>query len=273
MARRMQLEADLSAALPLNELELHYQPQIDLSTGRINGFEALLRWNHPVLGRVPPSEFIPIAEEAGLIFAIGKWTLFEACRQNKLWCDMGLPALPVAVNLSAKQFRRDDLLEMVRDALAQTQLAPGLLELELTESAFISNLEDATRVIAEIKKLGILLALDDFGTGYSSLSHISHFAFDKIKIDQSFVRDITHNPVNAAIATATIGMGRSLNMVVLAEGVETAAQMHFLKRLKCNSMQGFLFSQALCAKEMTDLLQTGTGINIDTAFSELSVSL
>lgn len=272
-ARRMRLEADLRTALAHDEFEVNYQPQIDLISGRINGIEALLRWNHPHLGRVSPTEFIPLAEEAGLIASIGAWTLLQACRQNKIWHESELASVPVAVNLSAKQFRRDDLIDTIRDILEQTGLPPRLLELELTESAFVGDIDAAARVVKQIKSLGVLLALDDFGTGYSSLSYISRFAFDKIKIDQSFVADIVHNPVNAAIATATIGMGRSLKLAVLAEGVETDAQMQFLRARQCESMQGFLFSEALCATDLTAMLNAGLGLEVGAGSTALQTLL
>ena len=266
--RRLRLEAELRGALDGGQLALHYQPQIDLATGRVCGTEALMRWTHPVLGPISPVEFIPLAEEVGLIQPIGAWALVEACRQNKLWIDSGLPALPVAVNLSARQFHQADLVELIARTLSETGLPPALLELELTETAFIGDVSDAAQIIHRIKALGVLLALDDFGTGYSSLSYLSGFPFDKIKIDQSFVRDVTTNPVNAAIATATIAMARSLNLVVLAEGVETDAQMNFLRTRRCEAMQGHLFSKALPVAELTALLTAGHGLKVgagDTA--------
>ena len=263
--RRLHLEADLHGAVERNELELYYQPQIDLFTGHINGMEALVRWNHPRRGQVSPAEFIPLAEDTGLIQAIGAWTLVEACRQNKRWIDAGLPQLPVAVNLSARQFHRPELLQTIRDALAETGLPPRLLELELTESAFIGDVEEAGAVIKAIKDMGIQLALDDFGTGYSSLSYLSGFPFDKIKIDQSFIRDVIANPINAAIATATIAMGRSLRLMVLAEGVETDAQMEFLRSHRCEAMQGYLFSRPVTAAQLQAYLEAGKTMSVSTA--------
>jgi diguanylate cyclase (GGDEF)-like protein/PAS domain S-box-containing protein len=255
--RRLRLETELRGALAAGQLSMHYQPQIDLATGRVCGMEALMRWTHPVLGPISPVEFIPLAEEAGLIGALGAWSLQVACRQNKAWLDSGLPPLQVAVNLSPRQFHQSDVVELIRSTLQETGLPPALLELELTETAFIGDVTEAARIIQGIKALGVQLALDDFGTGYSSLSYLSGFPFDKIKIDQSFVRDVTTNPVNAAIATATIAMARSLDLVVLAEGVETDAQMNFLRTRRCEAMQGHLFSKALPAELLTELLKGG----------------
>ncbi len=260
--RRLMLEAELRSAVGTAQLEMHYQPQVDLSSGRVAGTEALMRWTHPVIGSVSPVEFIPLAEETGLILPLGAWALREACQQNKAWLDEGLPAGPVAVNLSARQFHQADLVDVIRDTLAETGLPPALLELELTESAFIGDAATAIGIVHRIKELGVLLALDDFGTGYSSLSYLSGFPFDKIKIDQSFVRDITTNPVNAAIATATIAMARSLDLVTLAEGVETEAQMRFLRARQCEAMQGWLFSKALPVGELTALLRAGQSLKV-----------
>ncbi|MDD5175435.1 MAG: EAL domain-containing protein [Sterolibacterium sp.] len=261
--RRLRLEADLHHALDHGELSLHYQPQIDMTTGHLCGVEALLRWSHPAMGPISPVEFIPLAEEIGLIHAIGAWVLKEACRQNKAWQDAGHTPLPVAVNLSVKQFHQPGLVDLIAEALRDSGLAPALLELELTESAFIGDVHEAAEIVKNIRALGVQLALDDFGTGYSSLSYLSGFPFDKIKIDQSFVHDITTNPVNAAIATATIAMARSLDLVVLAEGVETDAQMRFLRSRQCEAMQGHLFSKALPAAELTELLGSGRTLEVD----------
>ncbi len=253
-ARRLGLEAALRAALQNNELAVYYQPQISLETGNIIGMEALLRWNNPLFGNVSPAEFIPIAEETGLIIPIGEWVLRTACLQTRKWLDLGLISLRVAVNLSTRQFRQANLEQIVAQALADTGLTAGALELEITESAFIDDVEQAIELCRTLKKLGIKLSLDDFGTGYSSLSYISHFPFDKLKIDQSFISNIIDNPVNAAIATAAIVMARSLNLSVLAEGVETEAQANFLRGRRCDAMQGFLFSRPLPACDFEQLL-------------------
>ncbi|MBI4743018.1 MAG: EAL domain-containing protein [Betaproteobacteria bacterium] len=253
-ARRLGLEAGLREALARDELSVVYQPQISLDTGNMVGMEALLRWNGAQFGAVSPGEFIPVAEETGLILPIGEWVLRTACQQTRSWLDLGLANLRVAVNLSARQFRQADLIDLVRRTLAATGLPAGALELEITESAFIDDVEEAVVQCRALKALGVKLSLDDFGTGYSSLAYISRFPFDKIKIDQGFVRDIIENPVNAAIATAAIVMARSLNLSVLAEGVETEAQASFLRGRRCDSMQGFLFSRPLPPAEFEQLL-------------------
>ncbi len=252
--RRLGLEAELRKALQHNQLTVYYQPQISLESGNLIGMEALLRWNNPRFGPVSPAEFIPIAEETGLILPIGEWVLRSACRQTRLWLNLGLVNLRVAVNLSTRQFRQANLPDLVSEALAESGLPPGALELEITESAFIDDVEEAIAQCRALKAIGTKLSLDDFGTGYSSLAYVSRFPFDKIKIDQSFVRDIIENPVNAAIATAAIVMARSMNLSVLAEGVETEAQASFLRGRRCDAMQGYLFSRALPAAEFEQLL-------------------
>jgi diguanylate cyclase (GGDEF)-like protein/PAS domain S-box-containing protein len=253
-ARRLGLESALRNALTNGELAVHYQPQISLDSGNMVGMEALLRWNSAQFGAVSPAEFIPLAEESGIILTIGEWVLRQACLQTRRWLDLGLLPLRVAVNLSARQFRQNNLVRMVSQTLADTGLPAAALELEITESAFIDDVDEAIATCRALKKLGVKLSLDDFGTGYSSLAYISRFPFDKIKIDQGFVRDIIENPVNAAIATAAIVMGRSLNLSVLAEGVETEAQASFLRGRRCDAMQGYLFSRPLPAEEFEQLL-------------------
>ena len=253
-ARRLGLEVELRGALERNELTVYYQPQVSLDSGLMIGMEALLRWKSAQFGQVSPVEFIPIAEECGLIIPIGEWVLRTACQQTKIWLDLGLLSLRIAVNLSARQFRQPNLRAVICDVLAQTGLPAAALELEITESAFIDDVDQAVDICRELKKIGVKLSLDDFGTGYSSLSYVSRFPFDKIKIDQGFVRDIIENPVNAAIATAAIVMARSLNLMVLAEGVETEAQANFLRGRRCDAMQGYLFSRPLPAEEFAPLL-------------------
>ncbi|HLO65226.1 MAG TPA: EAL domain-containing protein [Azonexus sp.] len=253
-ARRLGLEVALRGALDRQEMSVHYQPQISLDSGQMLGMEALLRWHNPDFGQVSPLEFIAIAEENGLIIPIGEWVLRTACLQTKAWRDLGLVPLRVAVNLSARQFRQPNLIAMVGSVLAETGLPASALELEITENAFIDDVEQAVSICRELKQLGVKLSLDDFGTGYSSLAYVSRFPFDKIKIDQSFVRDIIENPVNAAIATAAIVMARSLNLSVLAEGVETEAQAKFLRGRHCDAMQGYLFSRPLPADQFAPLL-------------------
>lgn len=254
-ARRLGLESALREALNNGELEVHYQPQVSLDSGRIIGMEALLRWHSPQFGTVLPSEFIPLAEDSGMILSIGEWVLTTACQQARRWHDLGLGApLRLAVNLSARQFRQANLDQMVARKLADSGLPASALELEITESAFIDDIDAAIAMCRKLKQLGVKLSLDDFGTGYSSLSYVSRFPFDKIKIDQSFVCDIIENPVTAAIVTSAIVMARSLNLAILAEGVETEAQARFLRGRRCDAIQGFLFSPALAAADFEQLL-------------------
>jgi EAL domain-containing protein (putative c-di-GMP-specific phosphodiesterase class I)/CheY-like chemotaxis protein len=250
--------------LQRQELSLHYQPQINLESGNLIGMEALLRWKHPALGSISPAEFIPIAEETGLILPIGEWVLRSACVQTRHWIDLGFFNLRVAVNLSARQFRQVNLSGLVKTILDDTGLPPAALELEITESAFIDDVDEAIAQCRALKALGCKLSLDDFGTGYSSLAYVSRFPFDKIKIDQSFVRDIVENPVNAAIATATIVMARSLNLMVLAEGVETEAQANFLRSRRCDAIQGYLFSRPVPADEFERLLAGNTRLPLSS---------
>lgn len=253
-SRRLGLEAALRQALQNNELTVHYQPQISLDSGNMIGMEALLRWNAREFGPVSPAEFIPIAEDTGLILPIGEWVLRTACRQTRQWLDLGLANLRIAVNLSPRQFRQSNLTGLVSQCLAETGLPATALELEITESSLIEEVDEAIAQCRMLKKLGVKISLDDFGTGYSSLAYISRFPFDKIKIDQSFIRDITENPVNAAIANAAIVLARSLNLSVLAEGVETEAQASFLRSRRCDAMQGYLFSRPVPAAEFEQLL-------------------
>lgn len=261
-AWRLGLEADLRSAFERKEMCLHYQPQVNLINGRICGYEALLRWTHPELGPISPSQFVPMADEIGLIDTLGAWVINEACRQNQAWVRAGYPLLPIAVNVSARQFQHSDLVKIVSQALAESGLPGTGLELEITESAFLDDIVKIAFVLDRIKSLGVQLALDDFGTGYSSLSYLSSLPFDKIKIDQSFIHDITSNPVNAAIVNATIAMGRSLNMTVLAEGVENEAQLQFLRNRQCEAIQGWLFSKALPAEELEILMKSGDMLKV-----------
>ncbi len=253
-ARRLGLESALRDAQARQELSLVYQPQVSLESGNIIGMEALLRWHNTEFGQVSPAEFIPIAEECGLIVPIGEWVLATACQQARQWRDLGFGELRLAVNLSTRQFRLHHLPQIVNEILNRSGLPPGALELEITESAFIDNVDAAVDICKQLKTLGVKLSLDDFGTGYSSLSYLSRFPFDKIKIDQSFVRDIIENPINAAIATSTIVMGHSLNLAVLAEGVETEAQANFLRGRRCDAIQGYLFSRPVPAEDFGRLI-------------------
>jgi diguanylate cyclase (GGDEF)-like protein/PAS domain S-box-containing protein len=247
------LQTYLKAAVEAGELELHYQPQVNLRSGEICGVEALLRWTHAELGPVSPARFIPVAEACGLIVPIGAWVLATACKQIRAWQEAGTP-IRVAVNLSAHQFRQHDLTQSVRDALAQSGASPALLELELTESAVMEEPEPAARLLNELAKLGVTIALDDFGTGYSSLAYLKVFPLHKLKIDRSFVADLASDPDDAAIVHGLVGLAHSLGLTVIAEGVETEDQRAMLSKLKCDEFQGWLFSKALPADACGRLL-------------------
>jgi diguanylate cyclase (GGDEF)-like protein/PAS domain S-box-containing protein len=255
VAERLMLENSLRLALQKNELFLMYQPQMDVATGRITGLEALLRWQHPELGLVPPDKFIRIAENSGLIVPIGLWVLRTACSQARKWQDEGLLSVPVAVNVSAVQFRQRGFCELIRKVLHDAGLAPRYLELELTETLLLSSAEVTLSVLQELNAMGLSLAIDDFGTGYSSLSYLKRFPVSKLKIDRSFVRDIAVNPDDAAIATAIISMAKSLRLKVIAEGVENESQMSFLRTHQCDEIQGYYFSKPLRVDKVSDKLQ------------------
>ena len=252
---RLAFESSLRHALDAGQFELHYQPKVDCHTSQMNGVEALLRWRHPDLGTVSPTKFIPVAEENGLIVPIGRWALLTACQQQVAWCQLGLPPLRMSVNLSARQFYEDHLLSDVRDILLQTGMAPEFLELEITESLLMRDVEKASKVLMEFKNLGIRLSLDDFGTGYSSLSNLKRFPIDTIKVDRSFVRELGSNAEDRAITDAIIVMGKSLKMAIVAEGVETQGQIEFLRSRGCSEFQGFYFSKAVPPTAIADLLR------------------
>jgi len=252
---RLTLENGLRLALDKKELSLVYQPQLDIATGKISELEALLRWHHPDLGLVPPDKFIRIAENSGLIMQIGEWVLRAACSQARKWQDEGLSAVPVAINVSAVQFRQQGFCELVRKVLRETGLAPHYLELELTESLLLANADVNLSVLQELKAMGLSLAIDDFGTGYSSFSYLKRFPVSKLKIDRSFVRDVAVNPDDAAITTAIISMAKSLNLKVIAEGVENEAQMSFLRAHQCDEIQGYYFSKPLTVDQIADKLR------------------
>ncbi len=255
VVERLTLENGLRLALDKKELFLVYQPQIEIATGRIIGLEALLRWQHPVLGLVPPDKFIRIAENSGLIMPIGEWVLRTACSQARKWQEEGLLAVSVAVNVSAVQFRQTGFCELIRRVLHETGLAPQYLELELTEGLLLSNADVMFSVLQELKALGLKLAIDDFGTGYSSLSYLKQFPVGRLKIDRSFIRDIAVNPDDAAITTAIISMAKSLNLKVIAEGVEDEEQMSFLRAHQCDEIQGYYFSKPLAVDKVADKLR------------------
>ena len=237
----------LRRALERNEFVLHYQPQIELAGGTVIGAEALIRWHHPELGLVAPGRFIPVAEESGLIVPIGAWVLQEACRQAMDWRRAGLPELAIAVNLSAVQFKRADVEQTVIDALQASGLDPAFLELELTESILIQDVDNVLAAVKRLKLLGVKLSIDDFGTGYSSLSYLKRFAIDRLKIDQSFVRDLAKDEDDAAIVRAIIQMARSLNLKTVAEGVEDIDILRRLRLLHCDEAQGYYIARPMPA--------------------------
>jgi diguanylate cyclase (GGDEF)-like protein len=252
---RRALEGSLHHAIEREELSLNYQPKIDLVTGEITGMEALIRWRHPQRGLVPPGQFIAVAEECGLIVPIGRWVLREACRQARAWQRAGLPPTSIAINISAVELRDRGFASAVRAALADSGLEPRYLELELTETVLMEDSRSIADMLRELKEIGVLLALDDFGTGYSSLSYLKRFPIDTLKIDQSFVRDLTTDADDAGIVAAVIGMGNSLHMRVVAEGIETREQLEFLQEYNCPQGQGFYFSRPLPAAECGKLLE------------------
>jgi diguanylate cyclase (GGDEF)-like protein len=252
---RLVLENSLRLAIDREELFLQYQPQVNIASGRVIGLEALVRWQHPELGLVMPDKFIQVAESSGLIVSIGEWVLRTACSQIRKWQDEGFPVVPVAVNVSAVQFRHKDFRELVKRVLFETEIAPHYIELELTESLLLSNADMTFDVLQDLKEMGVKLVIDDFGTGYSSLSYLRHFPVTKIKIDRSFIRDIELNSDAAAITTTIISMAKSLNLKVIAEGVENEAQLTFLREHGCGEFQGFYFSRPLDVKNVASLLR------------------
>jgi diguanylate cyclase (GGDEF)-like protein/PAS domain S-box-containing protein len=254
---RQAIEEALRRALERQEFALHYQPKIDLKTGQITGAEALIRWTHPVRGLIAPVDFIPIAEECGLILPIGKWVLREACQQAQAWVKAGLPLGTIAVNISALQLRGEGFLEGVFSVLEETGLDPRHLEVELTESALMKHAESAEAILKELRARGVQVAIDDFGTGYSSLSYLRKFPIDALKIDQSFIRQISTTPDETTLLAAVIRMGRSLNLRVIAEGVETVEELEFLQAHECEEGQGFYFSRPVLPRQFASLLEAG----------------
>jgi diguanylate cyclase (GGDEF)-like protein len=255
---RLDLESDLRRALPMNQFELHYQPKMDVATGRMNSVEALLRWRHPIRGLVAPMDFIPLAEETGLIFAIGEWVLREACRQARHWQLAGQPFLRIAVNISPMQFRQPKFLDVVRSALADHELEARFLEIELTESTVMDHAESSVQLLEELSRMGVIVSIDDFGTGYSSMSYLRRFPVDKLKIDRSFIKDLTTNPDAASIVQAIISLAHSLRLKVVAEGVETAEQLSRLRELGCDQFQGFYRSEAVLPAEIEKFVRLTT---------------
>jgi diguanylate cyclase (GGDEF)-like protein/PAS domain S-box-containing protein len=256
---RLVLENRLRRALEREELRIFYQPKIDMLSGRISSVEALLRWQHPELGLLSPADFIPLAEETGLIVTIGEWVLMKACEQNKQWQEKGFPPMRVAVNLSANQLQQKNLLDVIKNVLDATGMDASYLELEITETVVMQQPEFVTHVLTQLQDIGIHISIDDFGTGYSSLAHLKRFSINTLKIDKTFVRDVEVNSTDAAIAMAIIAMGNSLNLRVTAEGVETAGQFAFLKENLCDEMQGYFFSRPLPPEEMEECIRNNKG--------------
>jgi EAL domain-containing protein (putative c-di-GMP-specific phosphodiesterase class I) len=252
---RLTLESSLRRALERNEFLVHYQPKVDIASGRITGVEALVRWQQPVQGLIPPAQFIQLAEETGLIVPIGEWVLKTACAQNKAWQLEGWAPVRVAVNLSPRQFAHENLLEDIARVLKQTGLDPAFLELEITESVVMRNPEQAVLLLNRLKAFGIHLSVDDFGTGYSSLNYLKRFPLDTLKIDRTFIRDLPGDGDDAAITQAIIAMAHSLRLSVVAEGVETAEQLSFLRDYGCDEFQGYYFSRPQPAKDIAPLLR------------------
>ena len=245
----------LRRAIDNGEFDLHYQPQVDLFDGHVVGVEALIRWNHPELGRVPPDHFIPLAEELGLMIPMGDWILETACRQRRVWLDQGLPPFIVAVNMSAQQFDRDGLTTHVVDAIENAGLKPDTIEVELTESSVMRDPEMTRAALEELSSAGILIAIDDFGTGYSSLAYLKRFPLHVLKIDGSFVNDITTDPNGAAIVRTIISLADNLGLRSIAEGVETRDQLEFLRANGCDIVQGFLLARPTPPEDLPDMVR------------------
>jgi diguanylate cyclase (GGDEF)-like protein len=262
---RVKFESELHEALRAGQFELHYQPKVDTATGRINSAEALIRWRHPKRGLLLPAEFIPVADECGLLDAIGEWVLGEACRQGRIWQLDGPRALRVAVNLAPSQFRLVDLVGQIRRALEASGLDPTLLEIELTETAVMSDAEESVHILEAISRMGVLVSVDDFGTGYSSMSYLRRFPIDKLKIDRCFVEQMTARPEDASIVGAIISLAHSLRLKVIAEGVETPEQLQLLTALGCDQYQGFFFSAALLPGKFEELVRQDPTLADETA--------
>jgi diguanylate cyclase len=258
LIERQSLEMSLRYALGRNEFLLHYQPKVNLQMGRITGVEALIRWAHPQRGMVYPLQFIPIAEECGLILSIGRWVLLEACKQARAWNDSGLGVVPMAVNISAAEFADKDFLSGVRAVLIATGVEPANLELELTESVLMHDAESTVATLVALKAMGVQLAIDDFGTGYSSFSYLRRFPLDVLKLHQSFVQGITEDHAEGPLLNAMINVGKSLRQRVIAEGVETLAQLEFLQRHGCDEGQGYYFSRPVTAEQAGKLIDAST---------------
>src|ERR1700719_2577939 len=253
---KVRLESDLRVALEEKQFTLHYPPKVSTETGVMHGAEALLRWSHPVRGPISPAEFIPVAEECGLISTIGAWGMREACRQARAWQLAGLPPLRVAVNLSPSQFRQGNIVSMIRDALGEAGLEPRFLEVELTETTVMTDPEESIAILERLSQMGVLVSVDDFGTGYSSMSYLRRFPIDKLKIDRSFVSEVMSRPEDASIVRAIVSLAHSLRLKVVAEGVESAEQLEFLRTLGCDQYQGYHYSAALPPGEFEALVRS-----------------
>jgi len=253
-SRRMVLETSLRRAVERGELRVQYQPIVDLQTGKFIGAEALVRWNHPQFGLLAPDKFIPLADETGLIIEIGEWVLHQACMQTKSWHDRGFYPMIISVNVSAVQLGQPQLLNHVADVLSKTGLDPACLELEITESVLMQDAEATINTLRALKARGIKISVDDFGTGFSSLSYLKRFPIDILKIDKSFTRDIDMDPDNSAIVTAIVALAKSLNLAVLAEGVESKQQLDFLRKQKCDRAQGYFFSTPVNPEVLLSLM-------------------
>jgi len=265
-SRRLALETNLRRAIHNEEFLIHYQPRVSVDSLEITGVEALVRWQHPQLGLISPAEFIPLAEDTGLIVPIGEWVLRNACLQHKRWQDQGFATIHMGVNISARQFHEQDVIETVIRTLDETGLAPEYLELELTESSIMKNADLAADVLIRLKRMGINISIDDFGTGYSSLASLKRLPIDALKIDQSFVRDATTDPDDAALVMAIITLAHNLRLKVIAEGVETEEQLRFLHLLRCDEIQGFLFSKPLPVEALVSLFESHSGKRGTSAF-------
>ena len=252
---RGRLQSDLQQALEGKQFELYYQPKVDAQSGLLDGAEALIRWRHPLRGLVPPSTFIPLAEDGGLMEAISNWVIHEACRQASAWQKEGLPPTRVAVNLSAAQFRNGKLLSTIRRALQNASLDPHFLEVEVTESALMSDPEESVNILKQLSAMGVLVSVDDFGTGYSSMSYLQRFPIHNLKIDRTFINEVTSSDADASIVSAIVSLGHTLKLKVIAEGVETPEQLEFLEMLGCDQYQGYHYSAAMPAHEFADLIR------------------
>ena len=255
VARRLELKESLFYAIEDKELLLHYQPIVDLESGNLTGVEALVRWHHPKFGMLLPEKFIPLAKETGLIVDLSKWVLKQACKQARMWHEAGFKSLSMTINISAIEFDQAKLIGHIEGVLAETGMPPELLELDIAESVLMQDAEMSVKILQSLKEIGVRIAIDDFGIGYSSMSYLKHFPIDILKIDRSLTHDIIFDSNSSEIILAIIGLARSLNYSVLAEGIETKEQFDFLYSLKCNRAQGYLFSKPIPAEEILLLLE------------------